>query len=40
MEHQHHLASLYAEFADTDLALAKAGMSDYAGLLAQEDSAR
>ena len=39
MVHQHHLASLYAEFADEDLALAEAGMSEYADLLAQEDSA-
>ena len=37
--HQHHLASLYAEFADQDLALAEAGMSEYADLLAHEDSA-
>ena len=39
MEHQHHLASLYAEFAYKDLALAEAGISDYTDSLAQEDSA-
>jgi hypothetical protein len=39
MIHQHHLASLYAEFADQDLALAEAGMNEYADLLAHEDSA-
>jgi hypothetical protein len=39
MMHQRHLASLYAEFADEDLALAEAGMGDYADLLAKEDSA-
>jgi len=39
MVHQRHLASLYAEFADEDLALAEVGMSEYADLLAQEDSA-
>ncbi len=38
MAHQRHLASLYAEFADEDLALAEVGMSEYADLLAQEDS--
>ncbi len=37
MKYQRHLASLYAEFADEDLALAEAGMSDYANLLARED---
>ncbi len=40
MEHQRHLASLYAEFATTDLALAEAGISDYVDSLAQEDNAR
>jgi len=40
VKHQRHLASLYAEFADEDLALAEVGMSDYANLLAQEDGAR
>ncbi len=40
MEHQRHLASLYAEFATSDLALAKAGISDYINSLAQEDNAR
>lgn len=40
MRHQRHLASLYAEFADKDLALAEAGISDYTDSLAQEDSAR
>jgi len=40
MEHQRHLDSLYAEFAATDLVLAKAGISDYVDSLAQEDSAR
>jgi hypothetical protein len=37
--HQRHLASLYAEFADEDVAMAEAGMSDYADLLAYEDNA-
>jgi hypothetical protein len=36
---QRHLASLYAEFADKDVALAEAGISEYADLLAHEDSA-
>jgi len=40
MAHQRHLASLYAEFADEDRSLAEAGVTDYAGLLLQEDSAR
>ena len=40
IKHQHYLTSLYAEFADTDLALAEAGIADYADLLSQEDSAR
>jgi hypothetical protein len=39
MAHQRHLASLYAEFADEDVALAEAGISEYADLLAHEDSA-
>jgi len=39
MAHQHHLASLYAGFADEDAALAEAGISEYADLLAHEDSA-
>ena len=33
------MASLYAEFAEEDRALAEAGMSDYAVGLAQEDAA-
>ncbi len=33
MEHQRHLASLYTEFTTTDLALAEAGISDYADSL-------
>ena len=37
--YQRHLASLYAEFADEDVALAEAGISEHADLLAQEDSA-
>ena len=37
--HQRHLASLYAEFADEDAALAEAGISEYADLLAHEDNA-
>ena len=36
---QRHVASLYAEFADEDAALAEAGISEYADLLAHEDSA-
>jgi hypothetical protein len=32
------LASLYAEFADEDSALAEEGMSDYAEALRQEDT--
>jgi hypothetical protein len=36
--HQRHLASLYAEFADEDTALAEAGMNEYASLLAHEDN--
>ncbi|MBL7065124.1 MAG: hypothetical protein ISS49_13085 [Anaerolineae bacterium] len=40
VKHQCHLASLYAEFADQDLALAETGMGDYANLLAREDSVR
>jgi hypothetical protein len=39
MFHQRHLASLYAEFAGEDVALAEAGISEYADLLAHEDSA-
>jgi len=39
MAHQRHLASLYAEFADEDVALAEAGIGEYADLLAHEDSA-
>ena len=39
MAHQHHLASLYAGFADEDIALAEAGISEYADSLAHEDSA-
>jgi len=37
---QRHLASLYAESADKDVALAEAGISEYANLLAHEDSAK
>ena len=37
--HQRHLAALYAKFADEDVALAEASMSEYADLLAHEDSA-
>jgi hypothetical protein len=36
---QRHLASLYAESADKDVALAEAGLSEHADLLAHEDSA-
>jgi len=39
MVHQRHLASLYAESADKDMALAEAGISEYADLLAHQDSA-
>ncbi len=38
MVHQRHLASLYAEFAGEDVALAEAGISEYTDLLAHEDS--
>ena len=38
MIHQRHLASLYAEFAGEDVALAEAGISGYADSLAHEDS--
>jgi hypothetical protein len=31
------MANLFAEFADEDLALANAGMSDYVAMLQQED---
>jgi hypothetical protein len=37
---QRPLASLYAESADKDVALAEAGLSEYADLLAYEDSAK
>lgn len=37
--HQRYLASLYAEFADEDVALAEAGISEYADFLMHEDSA-
>jgi hypothetical protein len=37
--HQRHLALLYAEFADEDVAMAEAGMSEYADLLTYEDNA-
>ena len=37
--HQRHLASLYAEFAGEDVALAEAGIGEYGDLLAHEDSA-
>ena len=40
MAHQRHLASLYAEFADEDVALAEAGIIEHAGLLAHEDSTK
>lgn len=33
------IAALYADFAEEDRALAKAGMSDYAAELAREDAA-
>ena len=39
MVHQRHLASLYAESAGEDVALAEAGIGEYADLLAHEDSA-
>ena len=38
MRHQRYLTSLYAEFADQDLALAEAGISDHVDSLAQEDT--
>ena len=39
MIHQRHLASLYAEFTDKDLALVETGLSEYADSLAYEDNA-
>ena len=38
MAHQRHLALLYAESADEDVALAEAGIGEYTDLLAHEDS--
>jgi hypothetical protein len=35
---QRHLASLYAESADKDVALTEAGISEHVDLLAHEDS--
>lgn len=37
LAHQRHLASLYAEFAEEDLALAETGVSEYAAALSGED---
>jgi hypothetical protein len=37
---QRPLASLYAESADKDVALAEAGISEYANLLGHVDSAK
>lgn len=37
LAHQRRLASLYAEFAEEDLALAEAGVSEYAAALSGED---
>jgi len=39
MAHQRHLASLYAEFAYEDVALAEAGLGEYTDWLADEDGA-